>query len=174
MRWGKLMGWAVVFSAGLLAGFAAAKGKGIEPSIYQGKEARQAGLALLQEAEVQAGNGSWERIGVGRVYYLSGDRAKGQALFDGVLAKKPAKDDLQRIARVYAEAGEWDKAEPLYQQALAKDPGDDSIRAEEGAYYNLNGNRSKAEELFGLSLGKKSDVWNTLDAAGSYLGVKPD
>ncbi len=147
MRWGKLMGWAVVFSAGLLAGWAAAKGKGIEPSVYQGKEAKQAGLALLQEAQVQAGDGSWERIGVGRVYYLSGDRAKGQALFDGVLAKKPAKDDLQRIARVYAEAG---------------------------AYYNLNGNRSKAEEMFGLSLGKKSDVWNTLNAAGSYLGVKPD
>ena len=71
-----------VFVAGVAVGVAGAKAKGFPPTIYQGKEAKAAGLALLEVAQQQAGNGSWELIGVGRVYYLSGGQAKGQALFD--------------------------------------------------------------------------------------------
>jgi len=59
------------------------KPPGIE--VIRGKPAKEAGLAALQEAEKLAGSGSWEQLGVARVYYLSGDKAKGQALIDKVL-----------------------------------------------------------------------------------------
>lgn len=164
-----------VFVAGLAVGVAGAKAKGFPPTLYQGKEARAAGLALLAAAELQAGNGSWELIGVGRVYYLSGDQAKGQAIFDRVLAGKKGMGDWERVAKVYLEAGEWSKAEPLFKKAVEADPEDDSTPALAGAYYNLNGDRKRAEELFARSFDRKpGDLWNTLDAAGSYLGVKPD
>lgn len=46
--------------------------------------------------------------------------------------------------------------------------------AEIGAYYNLNGDRAKAEEYFARSLALESDeVWSTADMAGSYVGVVP-
>src|SRR3546814_168877 len=52
----------------------------------------------------QAEDGSWERIGVARVYYLGGFKAEGQAIFDEVLAGKHDDGDAYRIARVYREA----------------------------------------------------------------------
>ncbi len=171
-RWGC---WAVVFSAGMLAGLVLAKGIPVQPALYEGKAPSEAAKALLEVAESQAGRGTWELIGVGRVYYLSGDKTRGQAFFDRVLQDKPGKDDLDRIARVYAEAGDWDKAVPLFQSVLAKDPGDDSEQVYVGALYNLKGDRAKAEELFRAGFSRKPDnVWKALDAAGSYLGVRPN
>ena len=164
-----------IFLAGMAVGAIASKGKGVPAALYQGKEAKAAGLALLEVAQQQAGNGSWELIGVGRVFYLSGGQAKGQALFDRVLAGKRDTGDMERVAKVYLEAGEWSKAEPLLKKILEADPGDDSSQTLAGAYYNLNGDRPRAEELFARSFEKKpGDLWNTLNAAGSYLGVKPD
>ena len=174
---GKSLGWAglvVVFLAGLFVGGTWGRGATVSPSIYEGKPAKEAAAALLAAAEGQAGGGTWELIGVGRVYYLSGDKTKGQGFFDRVLSGKPKTDDLERIAKVYAEAGDWSKAEPLFRRVVEADPKDDGAQAELGAYYNLNGNRSAAEELFRRSFEKKpGDVWNTLSAAGSYVGVKP-
>ncbi len=171
-RWGR---WAAVFLAGMVAGLVLAKGLPVERAIYEGKAPREAAKALLGLAESQAGKGTWELIGVGRVYYLSGDKTQGQAFFDRVLQNKPGKDDLDRIARVYAEAGDWDKAVPLFQSVLAKDPEDDSEQVFVGALYNLKGDRVKAEELFRAGFSRKADnVWKTLDAAGSYVGVHPN
>lgn len=173
LRWTGIV--ALVFLAGTAAGLALAKEKGVAPALFQGQDPKAAGAALLQVAERQAGKGSWELIGVGRVYYLSGDKARGQALFDRVLAGKPEQSDRVRIAKVYAEAGEWSKAEPLFVKAVADDPKDDSGLSLAGAYYNLNGDRAKAEVLFSKCFQVKADdVWDTLNAAGSYLGVKPD
>ena len=46
--------------------------------------------------------------------------------------------------------------------------------AEVGAFYNVKGDRAKAEELFDRAFRSKSDeVWRTLDIAGSYLGLEP-
>jgi tetratricopeptide (TPR) repeat protein len=162
----------LVFALGLGAGLLAAKGK-VSPDAYRGKDAKAAGAALLQLAEEQAGAGSWERIGVGRVYYLSGDKARGQAIFDEV-AKKAERSDWDRIAKVYVEAGEWEKAEAIFRRInISKD--DDSGLALAGALYNLHGDRKTAEEFFDRSFKKKADdVWNTLNAAGSYLGVQPN
>jgi len=138
--------------------------------LFSGKEAKAAASSLLAAAEEQAGSGSWELIGVGRVYYLSGDKEKGQAIFNRVTAKKLEKSDVMRIGRVYQEAGEWDKAAIEFQRVLTMDAKDDSGMAEIGAYYNLHKDRAKAEELFSRN---NTNVWNTLAAAGSYLGVNP-
>jgi tetratricopeptide (TPR) repeat protein len=161
------------FVLGVFATLLWAGSKGVGPSAYHGKDPKEAGLSLLAMAEIQAGRGSWERIGVGRVYYLSGDKAKGQALFDEV-AKKADREDWERIAKVYEEAGEWDKAEPIFRR-LNADTKDADVLALAGAFYNLHGNRQRAEELFDQAFAKEPDgVWNTLNAAGSYLGVMPN
>jgi tetratricopeptide (TPR) repeat protein len=161
-----------VFAFGIAVGaFAAKKGIGVD---YRGMDKKQAGTALLDLAKKQAGKGSWERIGVGRVYYLAGMKAEGQAIFDEVTAKKPEPTDWWRIGRVYWEAGEWDKARHAFEQSLAKNPNDDKGLAELAAYYMIKGDRAKAEELIDKSLSIESgEVWNTSMIAGGYLGVKP-
>ncbi|HEX6642902.1 MAG TPA: tetratricopeptide repeat protein, partial [Thermoanaerobaculia bacterium] len=137
---------AVVFTIGVAAG--AFGKKGFDTSLYRGKDNKEAGRALLGLAEKQAGKGSWELIGVGRVYYLGGMKSEGQRIFDAVTAKKPEPTDWWRIGRVYWEAGEWDKAREAFEKSLAKNPNDDKGLAELGAYYLLKGDRAKAEELF--------------------------
>lgn len=164
---------AVVFVFGIAIGAYGAK-KGFDSSIYRGKDKKEAGKALLVLAEKQAGKGSWERIGVGRVYYLGGMKAEGQRIFDDVTAKKPEPTDWWRIGRVYWEAGEWDKAREAFEKSLARNASDDKGLAELGAYYLLKGDREKAEELFDRSMSLESgEVWNTSMIAGGYLGVRP-
>jgi tetratricopeptide (TPR) repeat protein len=163
------------FLAGVVSATLAGKLPRTDPSMYSGKEAKEAARALLDVAVDQTEGGSWETIGVGRVHYLSGDKAKGQAIFDGVTGKKLEKSDLWRIARIYEEAGEWDKAASTFDRAMALDPKDDSAQAEAGARHNLHVNRARAEELLGKAFAKHpTGVWNSVMAAGSYVGVKPD
>jgi len=144
-------------------------------SVMSGKPAKEAGMAALQEAEVLAGNqGSWEQLGVARVYYLSGDKAKGQSIIDRVAAGKVQTSDWQRIGQIYADAGENAKAEDYFQRALASDPKDDTGRAEIGAWYIRNGQRAKGEELFAQAFAKHPDeLWHYLRAAEAFLGVPP-
>ncbi len=163
---------AIVFTLGVAAGIALAKGA--DPSLYHGRQPKDAGKALLELARKQAGKGSWERIGVGRVYYLAGMKSEGQAIFDEVTSRKPEATDWWRIGRVYWEAGEWDKAREAFEKSLAMNRKDDKGLAELGAYYMLKGDRAKAEELFDRSFAIESgEVWNTAMMAGGYLGVKP-
>jgi tetratricopeptide (TPR) repeat protein len=170
-RWAGIV---AVFLAGMCLGAIWGRGAKVPPTLYEGRSPKDAGQALLEAAEAQAGGGSWELIGVGRVYYLSGDKAKAERIFDLVFGSKPQKSDYERLARIYLEAGEWAKAEPLLKKVVEMDAKDDSAMAESGAYYNLNGDRAKAETLFKQSFDRNpGNVWNTLDAAGSYLGVKP-
>jgi thioredoxin-like negative regulator of GroEL len=95
------------------------KGQHFNAEIFQGKEPKAAAAALLDTALKLAGDGSWERIAVGRAWYLGGDKAKGQQIFDEVTSGKKTKaSDWVRIARVYVEAGEWDKAQPIFEKVL--------------------------------------------------------
>ena len=160
-----------LFVAGAGAGIAAIKIN--NHAAYHDRAPREAADALLEAALLQAGKGSWERIAVGRVYYLGGEKAKGQAIFDKVLTDDPEDSDEMRIARVYQEAGEWEKARPLFDSALRHDGGDETDLATVGAYYLLNGDRAKAEKLFDRSFAEKAEVWATVAAAGAYVGVKP-
>jgi len=62
---------------GVSIGFAAKyQGAGIE--VIRNKPDKDAALAALAEAEHVANGGSWELIAVGRVYYLSGDKAEAR------------------------------------------------------------------------------------------------
>ena len=161
----------VVFVVGVAVGFAARR---IDPSTYRGKSNQEAAKALLDVAKQQAGKGSWERIGVGRVYYLGGMKAEGQAIFDSVTSKKPEAGDWFRLGRVYYQAGEWEKAQAAFDKALKMEPNNEKDLAEVGAYYMLKGDRAKAEEYFDRSFRAESgEVWATVSMAGSYLGVQP-
>lgn len=162
----------MIFVLGLAAGVAYAKR--IETSAYKGKSKKEAALALLQEAKRQAGKGSWERIAVGRIYYLSGMKKEGQEIFDSVLSRKPEASDLFRIARVYYQANEWTRAKELFEQYVAKSPKDDKGLAEIGAYYLLKGDRARAEELFEKSFRLEDELWATVNAAGAYVGIPPE
>ena len=164
------------FLLGTVVGVWAAKSKAtIPPDTYSGKSPKEAAAALLPLAKQSAGDGSWERIFVGRVYYLGGQKAEGQAIFDAVAAgKKVDGGDWFRIGKVYFEADQWDKAKAAFDKVLVTDPDDADWLAEIGSYYNLKGDRAKAEEYFAHSFKLKSDdVQNIARAAGSYVGVVP-
>lgn len=165
---------AILFVGGIGLGHGAEKLQST-PASYQGKTPQEAAQALLKIAVSQSGkNGSWERIGAGRVYYLGGFKAEGQAIFDQLLNGEHEDSDLYRIARVYAEAGEWSKAKPLFDKFLANNPDDAKGFAEVGAHYLLQGDRATAERLFGHAIAiEDRDPWMTEHMAGAYLGVKP-
>ena len=165
---------ATLFVAGSGIATAAPKPRA-DASMYHGRDASEAGRALLDVALKQAGKGSWERIGVGRAYYLGGFKAEGQAIFDALLNGKHEDSDVYRIARVYQEAGEWERAKPLFDRYLASNPEDEKGLAEVGAYYLLHGDRARAEQLFDRSFRASPDeLWATLAAADAYLNVKPE
>jgi tetratricopeptide (TPR) repeat protein len=165
------------FLLGALAQSAAAQARrpAFSADLFQGKDAKAAAGALLDGALQLAEGGSWERIAVGRAWYLGGDKAKGQQIFDAVTGgKKVAGSDWFRIGRTYSEAGEWDKAQAAFDRALAIDKDDDSGMIEYGALANVSNDRPKAEALFTKALQKKPrDFWHWVGAGGSYLGVRP-
>lgn len=155
------------FGLGILAG---ERGGGM--AVIQGKSPADAAAAALAEAERLAGKGSWELIGIGRVYYLSGNKARGQALFDRVTSSKPEGSDWQRIGEVYAEAGENDRAIDCFQKALANSPKDDTGQAEVGSWYIRIGQRDKGEELLARALARNpSELWHYVRAAEAFLNV---
>lgn len=160
----------ILFASGITVCVAAQK---TTPSQYHDKDKQEAARALLETAKIQADGGSWERIAIGRIYYLGGSKPEGQAIFDDVLAHKPEASDLFRIARIYREAGNWEQAKALFERALREEPDDSKGMAEVGAYYLMHGDRATAETLFDRSFKLESDVWSTVAAAGSYLGVPP-
>jgi tetratricopeptide (TPR) repeat protein len=168
---------AMIAASSLLLGVGigfAAKYKGAGFEVIRGKSDKDAAAAALAEAEHLANGGSWELIAVGRVYYLSGEKAHGQALFDGVTNGKAGGADLERIANVYAEAGENDKASFMYERMLAIDPKDDSSQAEVGAWYIRIGQRAKGEALLALAFERRpNESGYYVRAAESLLGV-PD
>src|ERR1700736_363728 len=117
---------AVIAESSLVLGVGigfAAKYQGAGIDVIRNKPDKDAALAALTEAEQVANGGSWELIAVGRVYYLSGQKAQGQAMFDhATTGRKPDGADYERIAEVYAEAGENDRATESYEKMLALDP----------------------------------------------------
>ncbi|MHB8912341.1 MAG: tetratricopeptide repeat protein [Lysobacter sp.] len=159
-----------LFVFGVGEGYAA---KRVDSPPFRSMTKEEAAKALLQHALTQAGHGSWERIAVGRVYYLGGMKNEGQAIFDEVLSKDPESSDLFRVARVYREAGEWPRAKALFDKAIQENPKDEKGLAEVGAYYLVNGDRAAAEALFDRSFKLQSEIWATVSAAGAYLGVEP-
>jgi tetratricopeptide (TPR) repeat protein len=164
------------FALGTLASGSEQKGgSAFTADIFTDKDPKVAATAMLDQALKLAEDGSWERIAVGRAWYLGGEKAKGQQLFDGVTSSRKVEgSDWFRIGRVYAEAGEWENAEAAFDRALSMDAGDDSGMIEYGALANVHNDRAKAEALFKKALTKRSkEFWHWVGAGGSYLGVRP-
>jgi tetratricopeptide (TPR) repeat protein len=162
---------AISLSLGVSIGFAAKyKGAGIDT--IRGKSDKDAAGAALTEAERLANGGSWELIEVGRIYYLTGQKPRGQELFDSVTNHKPGGADFERIGNVYAEAGENDKATASYEKMFALDPSDDSNQAVLGTWYIRIGQRDRGEALLAQALQRRpnaSDYY--VRAAESLLSV---
>lgn len=165
------------FVAGMAVQASVAQGRRptYSPELVTGKDANQAAAALLDGALQHAGSGSWERIAVGRAWYLGGDKARGQSIFDEVTASRRVEgSDWFRIGRVYTEAGEWDKAQAAFERFVTMDPGDDSGILEYGALANVHKDRQKAEALIGRAMKENPrEFWHWVAAGGSYLGVRP-
>lgn len=165
------------FLVGVLtqAGAAQSRRPTFTPDLIQNKDAKAAAAALLDGALQLAGDGSWERIAVGRAWYLGGDKTKGQQILDDVTgSKRVVASDWFRVGRIHAEAGEWDKARAAFDRAIALEPDDDSGALEFGALANVNGDRARAEDLFLRAMKKKPrEFWHWVNAGGSYLGVRP-
>jgi tetratricopeptide (TPR) repeat protein len=164
----------VVFMLGAATGALFARKTTLTPALYSGKTSADAAASLLGAGKELAEKGSWENIAVGRIYYLSGRKTEGQAIFDAATAKKAEGGDWIRIGRVYYEAGEWDKAKAAFDKVLQLKPDDEDWLAEVGAYYVIKGDRAKGEELFARSFQHEpNSLWNALRAAASYLKVAP-
>ncbi len=151
----------------------AAKEKPPGMDAIRGKPAKEAAMSALATAETLAGEDTWQLIAIARVYYLSGDKAHGQAIIDRVNASKGAKgNDWQRIGRIYSEAKENAKAEEFFNKTLAYDAKDDSGRAEIGAWYIRNGNRDRGEQLLTEAFARHADdPYHYIRAAEGLLGV---
>lgn len=170
----KLMAVATGVMVGSLFGVAEAKKPESATHLYAGKTAEAAADALAEVALLQAGGGTWERIKVARVFYLSGRKDRAQAVFDVILAEKPEASDWIRIGRIYYEAGDWAEAREMFEKVLEKKPKDADWLAEIGAFFNLQGDRQRAEELFARSFAEEPrNDRNSAMAAGSYVGVTP-
>ena len=164
----------LAFVVGATVGIVLAKKESIAPALYENKAPAEAAKALLELARDKAGDGSWENIHLARVHYLAGEKDKAEEILSRVLgSSKVEPGDQIRAARAYVEAGEWDKAKELFDLVVEAAPKDEDWLAEAGAYYNLHGDRARAEELFGRSFALGASLNNTLNIAGSYVGVPP-
>ena len=170
----RLISVALALVLGLFVGVTIAKKNSIDPSTYAGGTPEAAADGLLKIAREQAGDGSWQNIYVSRIYYISGRKEEGKAIMDQAIAKKATAGDWIRIGRVYFEAGDWDSAKEAFEKVVTMEPNEEDWLAEIGAYFNLQGDRERAEELFKRSFELEPDhLKNTLAVAGSYLGVSP-
>ncbi len=164
----------IAFLAGAgFAGVVLAK-KSFDMNLFLGQSPKAAADDLLGVAKKQAEDGSWENLAVARIEILGGEREKGEALLAKVTGGKMKEEDWMRVGRIYWEAGDRDKAFQAFETAISTDPKDAENLSEVGARYNLVGNRDKAEEYFQRAFREKPDnVWVTVSAAASYLGVEP-
>lgn len=164
----------LIFALGFSFGTVAAKKPGVDSSAWQGASPEEAADRILELSAGFAGNDSWENIHLARVQYLAGDQEEAEARFARFSGPGAEAGDLIRIARVYAQANEWEKAKPLFDRVVELEPKDEDWLVEVGAYYNLNGDREHAEELFERGFdGAPRALYNALTAAGSYVGVEP-
>lgn len=162
--------FSLIFALGAAVGLQAKK-RAIDPAQYQGLESQQAAGNLLQFAEQLAEKGSWERIAVARMYFLGGQKERGAEIIDGI--RKKDSGDWMRIGRMHYQAGDWPAAREIFDRVLKDTPKDEDWLAEVGAYYNLQGDREAAEKMFARSFNLDPDnLYNTLKAAGSYIGVE--
>jgi len=166
--------WALVVGFGLGAFVGVVAKKKLDAALYQEVDPSAAAANLLKIAGEQADDNPREGFHLARAYYLSGRTEKGQKILDDLTAETTDPLVWLREARLYYEAGEWELAESVFTRVLVMEPRNPDLLAEIGAYYNLHGDRERAEELFERSFSVNATKFdNTLAAAGSYAGVVP-
>lgn len=156
-------------------GIAEVKAGAWSPAMLGGKSSAEKAALMLDGATQLAESGSWELIAVGRTWYLGGDKAKGQALFDRVTSGKKVEDsDWYRIASIYLEAREPEKAKAAVDHAIALAEKGNKALAQFGAMKILLGDTAGGEDLVNQALTKHpKEFWAWLAAGGAYLGVAP-
>ena len=104
---------AACYVAGVLtqAGLAQGKKPAFDPAIFEGS-APAVGTKLLDGALALAEQGSWERIAVGRAWYLGGDKAMAMN----------ADDDSAASVAFANLNNDRAKAEGLFRTAMQKKP----------------------------------------------------
>jgi tetratricopeptide (TPR) repeat protein len=143
------MAVAVALAIGGMAGTAhAAKMARTASTMYSGQSPQQAAAALVEAAKSQTENGSWETIGVGRVLYLGGRKADGEAIFKALLDRTQKTSDVYRIALVHIEAKEWAKAKPLLDRMLTMKEHDAGDVVRVARQYVEHGEFARAKPLF--------------------------
>ena len=170
-KWG--LGLACFLGGTFAHAAVAQRNPGFNEEMFVGKAPTVAATAMLERALELAGSGSWERIAVGRAWYLGGDKARGERILNEVTTSpRVESSDWFRVGRIYAEAGEWSRAEAAFDRALKMKARDDTGMIEYGGLANIHKDRAKAELLFIKALTKNPrEFWHWVNAGGSYLGV---
>lgn len=139
--------------------------------LYEGKSPDAAAQALLQQALKFAPGDNWVMASVGRIYYLAGQKAKGEELFQKAAPTLDG-ESLLLIGRTYAEAGEWAKAEGWLEKALAKDDDPDLV-VEAAALHLSYGDRAQGEALLAKVFGRpQADPEMLVKTAAGFLKVR--
>ena len=142
--------------------------------MLQGSPA-EVGARFLEGALVLAEQGSWERIAVGRAWYLGGDKAKGQQIFDGVTSGRKVEGSdwfrigsrLRRGRRVAQGARGVRQGD---RDERRRRLGDDRVRR----LREREQRSSQGRGALPIAMQKKpKEFWHWVNAGGSYLGVKP-
>lgn len=143
-------------------------------AMYGAQAPQQAATALLEAAKTQTDGGSWEEIGIGRVLYLGGRKAEGEALFNAMLARTQATSDVYRIAQVYIEAKEWQKAKPLLDRMLTMKEHDAGDVMRVARTYVEHREWAKAKPLFERFLAMNDYDEKELAEIGAYYLLNGD
>ena len=163
----------VLLIAFAVAGVLANKKK-VDSSLWIGSSSDVAAEHLLETATNQAGKEPASNLAIARVLYLAGKTDQADDVISPLLGKKADPANLMEIGRIHYEAGEWDRASSMFEEVIRRAPKESLWIAEIGAYYNLQDNRTRAEELFGKSFDMEpADLQATVMAAGSYVDVAP-
>lgn len=167
-------GAALALATAATAAQAAPKMTRTATTMYAAQPPHQAATALVEAAKTQTDGGSWELIGVGRVLYLGGRKAEGEALFKGLLERTRKTSDVYRIAQVYLEAKEWPKARPLLEKMLTMKEHDagDVIRV--ARVYVQQRDWAKAKPLFERFLAMDDYDEKELAEIGAYYLLNGD
>jgi Flp pilus assembly protein TadD len=157
-----------------VAGVLAQKKK-VDSSLWIGSSPESAAQHLLDTAKNQAGKDFTSNLAIARVLYLAGKTDEADAIVTPMLGKKADPAILMGIGRIHYEVGEWDRAKSMFEEVMRRAPKESTWIAEIGAYYNLQGDRTRAEQLFARSFDiAPADLGSTVMAAGSYVGVAPE
>lgn len=129
---------------------------------------------LLELAEIQAGEGSWELLAVARAWAIAGSPDRAQALIDRAVGPKAKGADWIRAGRVWMAVEDFARAKPWFDKVVAAYPEDEDWLAEIGSYYLRFGDAEEGKRLIARSFDQDpSNLHNTIRVALASIGKEP-